>query len=155
VSLSKAGLGFAAAGRGTLLLTLGFLGACAHVGKLSPSHWSMPWKHHSAPAELLAHEVTIPGSDTELPQTWDRNTLRVDLSGYRGEGALSLQRAVGHDWPIRLAFVVRPGGFAHLEVRGDQRIVLTVPSDGANTLLHLPPGLYSPATSALLLHYGP
>jgi hypothetical protein len=142
-------------GRGGLLVALVLLGACAHVKALSPAHWSMPWKHAAPPPAETVHELTVPGSDTDLAQAWDRNTLRVDLSGYTGEGGLNLQRAAGHDWPIRMAFTVRPGGFNHLEVRGDQRIVLTVPADGATTVLNLPPGLYNQGTAELQLHYGP
>jgi len=141
--------------RASLLLALGLLGACAHVRSLTPSHWPMPWKHAAPPAAATVHELTVPGSDTDLPQAWDRNTLRVDLSGYSGEGGINLQRAAGHDWPIRMAFTVRPGGFNHLEVRGDQRIVLTVPADGQTTVLNVPPGLYNQGTNSLELHYGP
>jgi hypothetical protein len=152
---SKSSRFFHVAGRGSLLLAMGLLAACAHLGKMAPSHWSLPWKHGAPPAAPMAHEVMVPGSDTDLPQAWNRNTLTVDLTGYTGEGELSLARAAGHDWPIRMAFTVRPGGFAHLEVRGDQRIVLTVPGDGANTVLDVPTALYSPNTAALVLHYGP
>lgn len=152
---SQASRVFAVTGRAGLVLLLGFLASCAHLEKMYPSHWKAPWKHGAAPAAPMAHEVMVPGSDSDLPQTWDRNTLMVDLTGYTGEGDLNLQRAAGHDWPIRLAFTVRPGGFAHLEVRGDQRIMLTVPEGGPNAVLNLPPGLYSPGTAALVLHYGP
>jgi hypothetical protein len=142
-------------GRGGLVLALALLGACAHLARMSPTHWSMPWKHGAPPLVETVHELTIPGSDIDLPQAWDRNTLRVDLTGYSGEGGFNLQRAAGHDWPIRMAFTVRPGGFNHLEVRGDQRIVLTVPSEGETTVLNVPPGLYNQGTTALILHYGP
>jgi hypothetical protein len=144
-----------ATGRASLLLALGLLGACAHVRSLSPSHWPMPWKKAPPPPAETVHELTVPGSDTDLPQAWDRNTLRVDLSGYTGEGGINLQRAAGHDWPIRMAFTVRPGGFNHLELRGDQRIVLTVPADGQTTVLNVPPGIYNQGTNSLELHYGP
>jgi hypothetical protein len=142
-------------GRSSLLLAVVLLGGCAHLGKLNPGQWSLPWKHGAPPPVPMAHEVMIPGSETDLPQAWDRNTLHVDLTGYSGEGSLTLQRAVGHEWPIRLAFAVRPGSFTYLEVRGDQRIVLAVPGEGPTAFLNLPAGIYSPGTFALALRYGP
>jgi hypothetical protein len=90
-----------------------------------------------------------------LPQTWDRNALRVDLTGMTGEGEMKLRLAQGHGWPIRLEFAVRPGSFKHLEVRGEQRVVMSVPDAGAVTVLPVPQGLYAPATAELTLHYGP
>jgi hypothetical protein len=159
VSVKHLGACASVMGRAGLVAALALLGACAHVrtlaAKASPSHWSLPWHHKVPPAAETVHELMVPGSESDLPQAWDRNTLRVDLSGYAGEGALNLQRAAGHDWPIRMAFTVRPGGFGHLEVRGDQRVVLTVPADGSLVVLNLPPGLYNPTTPALALRYGP
>lgn len=154
-SASRAGR--TAAGAAALAATL-FLGGCAHLGKASPSHWHMPrmpWQHKQAPAEPPAQELVLEGSEQGLPQAWVRNTLQADLGTYAGEGTLVLRRAPGHDWPIRLAFKVRAGSFGHLEVQGDQRLVLAVPSDGGVVLLQVPPRLYSSSTPSLTLKYGP
>ena len=90
-----------------------------------------------------------------LEQSWIRNNLRVSLTAVSGEGDLSLRPLPGHAWPIRLEFLVQPGAFAHLEIRGDERVILSVPASGAATVLPVPLGVYAPATEALQLHYGP
>jgi len=136
-----------------------FLGACTSLARVSPSHWHlaqhMPWHHQQAPAEPPAQELVLEGSEQGLPQAWVRNTLTADLGAYAGEGTLVLRRAPGHDWPIRLALQVRAGSFGHLEVRGDQRLVLAVPADGGVVLLQVPPRLYSSSSASLTLKYGP
>jgi len=140
------------AARVALLVAAFTIGGCSHL------HGWWPW-HHAAPApeppvtELV---VAAAGATTPaLPQTWDRNALRVDLTGLSGEGELRLRPAEGHGWPIRLEFAVRPGAFARLEVRGEQRVTMTVPVGGNTVVLAVPQGLYAPATSELALHYGP
>lgn len=130
------------------------LGACSHLSRLGPSHWHLPWRHAAAGPEV-ANELVVEGSEQGLPQVWVRNTVQVDLSGLAGEGSLVLRRAPGHDWPIRLAFVARPGSFGHLELRGDQRVLLAVPAEGAPAVLAVPPGVYSPNTPSIALKYGP
>jgi hypothetical protein len=138
--------------RYALIAALALLSACSSVQKL----W--PWHHAPAPPEPPVTElVVIVGegvSAPTLPQTWDRNTLRVALNGIAGEGELRLRPVQGHDWPIRLEFAVQPGSFAHLEVRGEQRVIMSVPATGAVTVLSVPQGLYAPATSELTLRYG-
>jgi hypothetical protein len=128
------------------------LGGCSHMQKL----W--PWHHAPATPELATNELVViapPGGTAPgLPQTWDRNALRVDLTGMAGEGDLTLRPGQGHEWPIRLEFAVRPGSFKHLEVRGEQRVVLSVPEAGPVSILSVPQGLYAPATMELRLHYG-
>jgi hypothetical protein len=129
------------------------LGACSHMQHL----W--PWHHAPAAPPPVANElVVVPAvgaTAPALPQTWDRNALRVDLTGIAGEGELKLSPAQGHAWPIRLEFAVRPGSFRHLEVRGEQRVIMSVPDAGAVTVLPVPQGLYAPRTGELTLRYGP
>jgi hypothetical protein len=132
--------------------------ACAIAG-CSHLHGWWPW-HHSAPApEPAVNELVVTAAEgattPALLQTWDRNTLRVDLTGLSGEGQLRLRPAEGHGWPIRLEFAVRPGAFARLEVRGEQRVTMPVPVGGNTVVMPVPQGLYAPATSELTLRYGP
>jgi hypothetical protein len=146
---SRSGAAFA---RLVLMGITAGLGACSHM------HNIWPW-HHAPAGPETANElvvVTAPGATAlVLAQTWDRNALRVDLTGLAGEGELKLRPAQGHGWPIRLEFAVRPGSFKHLEMRGEQRVNLSVPDTGAVTVLSVPQGLYAPATTDLTLHYGP
>jgi len=142
------------------LIALGLLAGCGHLQRLEPSHWNvhMPWHHAPAAPEPPVNELvveTMGGSAAPaLPQTWDRNTLRVALDQLAGEGELTLRPVQGHGWPIRMEFAVQPGSFQRLELRGDQRIILTVPATGGITVLPVPQGLYASTTTELKLHYG-
>jgi hypothetical protein len=139
--------------RVALIVGMLLLGACSHVQKL----W--PWHHApAAPAPpVIELEVIAKAGESAavLPQTWDRNALRVSLESLAGEGEISLRPVQGHGWPIRLEFAVRPGSFAHLEMRAEQRLIMNVPTSGVVAVLAVPQGLYAPATKQLTLHYGP
>jgi len=141
------------AARAALAGVLLGLGACSHMHNL----W--PWHHAPAGPELAPNELVVSaaqgGTAPVLVQSWDRNALRVDLTGLAGEGSLVLRPGPGHGWPIRLEFAVRPGSFKHLEVRGEQRVTLAVPDTGPVSVLPVPQGVYAPATVELALHYGP
>ena len=137
------------------------LGACTHLHRPHPSSWHahLPWRHAPAGPEPLVNELVVEsaaGSTAPvLPQTWDRNALRVDMVAMAGEGELKMRPLQGHDWPIRLEFGVQPGSFAHLEIRGEQRVILNVAASGAVSTLAVPQGTYAPATKELVIHYGP
>jgi hypothetical protein len=159
VTEARAGRSRRAAALLAVLVPLAALAACSHVARLGPSHWHMPWRHappapEPAVNELLA-EFPAGAVSPPLVQSWNRNNLRVSLTAVTGEGEFSLRPLAGHDWPIRLEFLVQPGSFAHLEIRGDERVILSVPAAGAATVLAVPLGVYAPSTAALKLHYGP
>lgn len=138
--------------RGALLAGLVLLGGCSHLQALWPWHQKPP-----APPPQVQELVVVTDSGASVPsvtQTWDRNTLRVALDGLAGTGELRLRPARGHVWPIRLEFAVRPGGFAQLDVRGDQRVIMSVPASGPVAVLPVPLGIYAPGTGELILRYG-
>ena len=144
------------------LAALAALAGCSHLGGSTPHNWHphWPWRHTPAGPEPVVSELVVGASGLGavgpvLGQTWDRNALRVDLAGLSGEGDLTLRPVQGHGWPIRLEFAVPAGAFAHLEVRGAQRVILAVPASGGVSLLAVPQGTYAPATAELALHYGP
>jgi hypothetical protein len=128
------------------------LGGCSHLQAM----W--PWHHKPPPPEPVVHELVVVTPDGANPpaisQTWDRNALRVALTGIAGDGELRLRPAQGHEWPLRLEFAVQPGSFAHLELRGEQRVIMTVPATGGVAILPVPVGTYARGTSELTLHYG-
>ena len=138
--------------RVALIAALTLLSACSHMQKL----W--PWHHApAAPAPPVAElEVVAEAGVTAqvLPQSWDRNALRVSLEGLAGAGELKLRPVQGHGWPIRIEFAVRPGSFAQLEVRAEQRVIMNVPATGAVAILPVPQGLYAPRTKEMTLRYG-
>ena len=141
---------------GSLALT-----GCSHLHRPHPSAWHahLPWHHPAAGPEPLVNELVVEvaaGAPAPvLPQTWHRNALRVDMIAVTGEGVLTVRPLQGHDWPIRLEFGVQPGSFGHLEIRGEQRVILNVAASGAVSTLAVPQGTYAPATKELVIHYGP
>jgi len=137
------------------------LSACSHLHRPHPSAWHahLPWRHAPAGAPPLVNELVVEAAAgaavPALPQAWDRNALRVDMAALSGEGELSLRPLQGHGWPIRLEIGVQPGSFGHLEIRGEQRVILSVAATGAPGTLDVPQGTYAPATKELVIHYGP
>ena len=134
------------------MASLALLGGCSHLQALWPWHKAPP-----APEPTVHELVVVAGEGASAPtieQTWDRNALRVVLVGVSGDGEFRLRPARGHDWPIRLEFAVRPGAFGHLEVRGEQRVIMSVPATGSVAILQVPQGIYAPATGELTLRYG-
>jgi hypothetical protein len=150
-----------AAARIGLLVLLVLLGACSHLPRIKTPHWHAhwPWRHAPPAPEPAVNELVVETTAgvavATLSQTWDRNTLRLALTGVAGEGELKLRPVQGHGWPIRLEFAVQPGSFAHLDLRGEQRVILTVPATGAVTVLPVPQGVFAPRTTELQLRYGP
>jgi hypothetical protein len=146
---------------GAALMGLLALSACSHLHRPHPSTWHahLPWRHAPAGPEPLVNELVVEAAAGTpapvLPQTWDRNALRVDMAAVAGEGELTVRPLQGHGWPIRLEFGVQPGSFAHLEIRGEQRVILSVASSGAISTLAVPQGTYAPATKELVIRYGP
>ena len=91
-----------------------------------------------------------------LPQYWSRNTLVIDLQSVAGSGGARVAPKPGAAWPARLAFRVRPGAFGALEVRGEQRVIMPIAPEGAEARdLELAPGVFTSATQALEIAWGP
>jgi hypothetical protein len=159
VTQALAGRSRRAAALAALLISLAALGACSHVARLGPSHWHWPWRHAPEPPEPAVSELRAEfpagATATAMVQSWNRNNLRVALTTLSGEGDFSLRPGAGHTWPIRLEFLVQPGSFAHLEIRGDERVILSVPAAGEATVLAVPLGVYSAHTEMLKVHFGP
>ncbi len=144
--------------RAALLGTAGLLALLM----LAPARaWHLPWHHAHArplapPVRVLGVQVdgaTAQGSAASTPQSWDRNTLLVDLTGLGGQGAATLTPLPSQDWPARIAFRVRPGSIATLEVQGAQRVVFTVPNGGPAFTVTLDPGVYVIRTPSLRLRW--
>jgi hypothetical protein len=110
-------------------------------------HW--PWRHGAPPAPQPVQELSIQApaaaaaaEPAQIAQFWDRNTLLLDLTAVRGDGAVILRPAAARGWPIRLEFRVLPGSMARLEVQGRERIVFEVPGQGAPVVFKLAPDAY-------------
>src|SRR5665213_386365 len=121
-------------------------------------HW--PWGRHPVTALPSASELAVsPDRATTsarvapIAQYWDRNTLLLDLTRLSGAGSATLTPIGANGWPVRLEFRVRPGGMAHLEVVGTQRVVFAVPAQGAAVVLKLDPGVYQADTARINLRW--
>jgi hypothetical protein len=118
-------------------------------------HW--PWRHRKPAPPPPVQELSIAPADGTAPvaivQSWDRNTLQLDLTGSGGEGAAVLRPLPGHAWPIRLEFKVQPGRFEHLEVIAAERVVFEVPAQGAPVVFRLAPGAYVRDTAQITLRW--
>lgn len=140
----------------TIVALLGLLAGCGGW-----PHLRWPW---TAPAriapEAAASELVITGASGELvtafPQYWQRNTLVIDMQSAGGAGSVTIAPRSGGTWPVRLGFRVRPGSIGTLDVRGEQRVLLPIASEGAQLIeLELAPGMYSGGTERLSVTWGP
>jgi hypothetical protein len=120
----------------------------------------LPWHHRahraaaSSPAPGLNIVVARQRAGTAaVPQSWQRNTLLVDLTQLSDAGSATLTPPPNAGWPVRLAFRVRPGSIASLTVEGAQRVQFTLPARGAAMTLQLDPGVYVVKTPSLTLHW--
>jgi hypothetical protein len=136
-----------------LLLALGSAGAARA--------WHLPWHHHHARATVAgvaALTIHVDGagaaaSATAVPQSWQRNTLLVDLTHLGSSGSATLTPAPNTGWPARLAFRVQPGSVASMQVEGAQRVQFTLPTHGTAMTLQLDPGVYVVKTPSLTLRW--
>jgi len=131
-----------------------FLAGCSH---LTAVHW--PWTHKTPPPPVPVNEVILTmdnGAAAAFPQYWKRNTLLIDLEAAAPEGSLVLQPRAGAPWPVRLGFRVAPGSIGVLEVRGEQRVIMSVAQGAGQPIdLELAPGVYTRATTQIQLHWKP
>lgn len=140
----------------TLLAVVAAALAVSACGTLHAPRW--PWNKPApeAPEPASAMVMTAAdGSPAAWPQSWKRNALLVDLQSAGPSGSFEMRPREGKGWPVRVAFRLRPGTFGQLEVRGDQRAILPVATDGAQPVdLELAPGVYGPRTRALVVSWG-
>jgi hypothetical protein len=146
------------------IFVVGFLllASAADAGAAAKArHWYTPWRKAPVAAPVPTHELLITGgSDAGVPlvlQYWNRNNLRIDLTGMAGAGSLSLKPIEGGSWPVRIEFAVRPGSMGQLEVRGEKRVIFNVPAaasaNGAPEILELGIGVYTLTTAALAVSW--
>jgi hypothetical protein len=130
--------------------------ACGHMPSMSSIKW--PWAQTPTPAPAPVHvlDITAAGAAAPYPQSFERNTLLVDLSGVSGSGSLTLKPAAGNPWPVRLAFKITPGAVGLVEVHAEQRVVLPITSTASAPIeLELAPGVYTAATPQMTVSWGP
>ncbi|HTT06167.1 MAG TPA: hypothetical protein VMF64_12840 [Steroidobacteraceae bacterium] len=123
--------------------------------------WHLPWHHRahrvavspSAPGLAIALAGQGTSAAAAVPQSWQRNTLLVDLTHLPGNGSATLTPPPNAGWPVRLAFRVQPGSIASLTIEGAQRVQYTLPARGAAMTLQLDPGVYVVKTPSLTLRW--
>jgi hypothetical protein len=119
----------------------------------------LPGHQPSAPVaqtvEVL-QEIAFDGTKTHaFPQVWQRNVLLLDLQAAANQGELVLKPPEGERWPARLAFRVKPGVIARLEVQGEQRVIIPISQaeDQQPIDVELAPGVYTVDTPQLRLSW--
>ncbi len=129
------------------------LSACGTMSKM----W--PFGKKAKPGPEVVSEVELVNADgtpASYPQYWKRNTLVIDLSGVSGTGTVAARLREQATWPVRVAVRVRPGSVQQIEVRGEERNVLPVTTEGAKPIdLEFVPSLFRPNTAAIYISWGP
>jgi hypothetical protein len=135
------------------LACVGSVSGCATV----KSWW--PWDAPPPAVPPLVRElnVNVP-ADMSMPvvvQSWERNTLVLDLQQVPPTGQFILTRDGDKPWPVRIAFRMSPSRFETLQVRGAQRIVLPLSTgDGGIVQAELPASAYDKDTKSLQVSWG-
>jgi hypothetical protein len=140
------------------LVIASLLSGCAGQSSAAAKHWYTPWRKAAIVSPEAVQELPVEalegGSPPSLPQYWERNTLRVDLSAVAGSGSARLLPSTVNGWPLRMVFSVRPGSLKQLEVTGEKRVVFNVAeAAGEATVFALGSGAYDATTKALTLHW--
>ncbi len=119
----------------------------------------LPWRHKAPPPPELSTALTVTsaeGAPLALPQYWQRNDVVLDLSIAPPSGVATVMPRAGLAWPVRIAVRVTPGAIGGLDVRGAQRVIVSVPASGKGPVdLELPVGVYVAATKQITLTWGP
>ncbi|MGD9599755.1 MAG: hypothetical protein AB7V24_15140 [Steroidobacteraceae bacterium] len=133
------------------VLVAGLLAGCSGLPRLS---W--PWGKPPPVAPAPVDELTFAaGAGTAIPQYWSGNTLVLDLTAAPASGAAVATPTYARGWPMRMAVRTWPGRFGALEVRGAQRVLLPLTTEGSAVVeIPIPPGVYPPGTREVSLGWG-
>jgi hypothetical protein len=100
--------------------------------------------------------VNADGTPANYPQYWKRNTLVIDLSGIGAAGDFAARLPEGTPWPVRVAVRVRPGSVGQIEIRGEERNILPVATEGTLPIdIEFAPSVYTAKTAAIYISWGP
>lgn len=117
---------------------------------------SWPWARAGAPAPQPVDELTFAGDATApIAQHWQGNTLVLDFTTVPAEGQASATPTHARGWPLRMAVRTWPGRFEALEVRGAQRVLLPLTTDGSDMVdVAIPPEVFAAGTPQIELRWG-
>lgn len=132
------------------------LAALMVAGCGSMPHVSWPWAKAPVPAPQPVDELTFAtGATAPIAQYWQGNTLILDFTAVPAEGQASATPTHARGWPLRMAARTWPGRFGALEVRGAQRALLPLTTDGHDTVdIPIPPEVFAAGTPRIELHWG-
>lgn len=138
-----------------LSLVLALLTACGSMPKLRWPFGAKPVPPPVAVDELAFDAAPDGAAAVAYPQYWKRNTLVLDLQSAAGAGSTSFRPKTPAGWPVRIALRVRAGSMEALEVRGEQRSLLSI-SPAAQGLvdLELDPTVYRRSTPSITVAWG-
>ncbi|MBV6418103.1 MAG: hypothetical protein CMLOHMNK_02887 [Steroidobacteraceae bacterium] len=134
-----------------LVLAAGLTAGCSHLPRLS---W--PWAGKPAAAPIPVDELTFaPGASAAIPQFWQGNTLVLDMTAAPANGTAVATPTYARGWPMRIAVRTWPGRFGALEVRGAQRALLPVTTEGTAIVeIPIPPEVHVAGTREIALGWG-
>jgi len=132
------------------------LAAAVLTGCGSLPQLSWPWASAPAAAPQPVDELTFAsGAGAAIAQYWEGNTLILDFTAVGSEGQASATPTHARGWPLRMAARTWPGRFGALEVRGAQRALLPLTTEGSATVdVAIPPGVFAPGTPQIELRWG-
>lgn len=134
-----------------MLLAACLVAGCSGLPRLSWP-WSKPPPAAPAPVDELGFAN---GATFQIPQYWQGNVLVLDFTGAPASGTAVATPTYARGWPMRLAVRTSPGRFGALEVRGAQRAVLPLTTEGAGVVdLPIPPDVYPPGAREVTLTWG-
>lgn len=126
----------------------------AGCGNLPRVSW--PWASMPEPAPQPVDELTFAsGAIAPIAQYWQGNTLILDFTAVPSEGQVIATPTHARGWPLRMAVRTWPGRFGVLEVRGAQRALLPLTTEGSNSVdVAIPPEAFVAGTRRLELRWG-
>lgn len=131
-----------------LALAVVALSGCGTLSRVS-----LPWSRAAAAPPPEVDELSFAGG--AVSQHWQGNVLVLDLTAVPAQGQLVATPTYARGWPMRIAVRTVPGRFGALEVRGAQRAVLPLTTEGTGSVdLAIPPEVFVPGTAQIVLHWG-
>lgn len=134
-----------------MMLAATLAAGCASLPRL---HW--PWAKAPPAAPAAVGELSFAaGATAPIPQFWRGNTLVLDMTAVPVHGQAVATPTYARGWPMRIAIRTWPGRFGALEVRGAQRVLLPLTTEGTAIVdLPLPPEVYAPGTREIAFSWG-
>ena len=134
-----------------MVLAAGLAAGCSSLPRV---HW--PWAKPVPAAPAPVDELSFAaGATAAIPQFWQGNTLVLDMTAVPASGTAVVTPTYARGWPMRISVRTYPGRFCALEVRGAQRVLLPLTTEGAGTVdMPIPPESHASGTREVTFNWG-